>query len=756
MSPIPFASAPVADRTPEVSPLPSAPAAASATVADVLAVLLKRKWIILAALLLGVLFGLYKAHKQPHVFIASGTIEIKSGSANEYRLTTGGADVGGTGRLASEVQILKSDSLLLQVAKDLDLPNNHRFSGPGPHRDINNPIVRQSMISTLDGAVNATVIPKTDLIRIECTTGSPEVSAAIINKLVDDFIAHSSQVHIDFTRRVSEELTPQLDDLKHQVENTQQRVIDLQKRLGVLGFDPTHNQVSNILDDLSRASSSAEISRILAQSRYITLSGMDQTAIDSSIDSPLGSSAGGPSLLSTLRGQLGGLQSQYAQLMTYLLPKNPQAVAIQNQIAELQKEIDAEQKRLLTQAHETYLATTRNESQTKAALEAQKQQAYTLRDDLVAYTLAQREYESNRTLYETLEQRLRTSAISAGLESNEIDVVDRAFPPIRATFATKSSFVIVDAIGALVLGIILAFLLEAVDTNLSSVAEIEAATGLPSLALIPRNRRGQTAPGTASTAEQNLGVVSNPKSQFAESFRALRTSVLLSTTGHPPKVILVISATPSEGKTTVSANLACVLAQSGASTLLIDGDLRRPTVHHRFGVNGRIGLTSVLTGAISLEEAIQTVEGVPNLSILPSGPVPPFPTEMLGSGTMAALLQQCRDRFTHIVIDSPPVLSVTDGVVMSRSADAVLLVIRHAKSGKHVVRRARDLMTRAGAHLTGVVLNAIDLKSPEYYGYYGYYGYNGYSYAGTEAKNWEPSQDSAEAAEKNPAEGGDQ
>ena len=635
MSPLSFASAPAVDRTSEVGTLPSAPAAASATIADILSVVWKRKWVIVAALLLGILYGLYKAHKQPHVYIASGTIEIKSGSANEYRLTTGGGDVGGTARLASQVQILKSDTLLLQVAKDLDLANDPRFSGHGPHRNLSTPAVRQSLLNALNGSVNATVIPKTDLIRIDCSTSNAEVSAAIINKLVDDFINHSSQVHIDFTRRVSQELTPQLDELKNQVENSQQRVIDLQKRLGVLGFDPSHNQVSNVLDDLSRATSQAEISRILAESRYNTLAGMDQNAIDSSIDSALGSAAGGPSLVSTLRGQLGVLQAQYAQLMTYLLPKNPQALAVQNQIAELQKEIDAEQKRLLTQARETYLATRRNETQTSAALDAQKQQAYTLRDDLVAYTLAQREYESNRTLYESLEQRLRTSAISAGLESNEIDVVDRAFPPISATFASRSSFIIVDSIGAIVLGLIVAFLLEAIDTKLRSVAEIESVTGLPSLALIPRNRRGQTAPPTASAVEQNLAVVANPKSQFSESFRALRTSVLLSTTGHPPKVILVISATPSEGKTTVSTNLACVLAQSGASTLLIDGDLRRPTIHHRFGVNGRIGLTSVLTGAVSIDDAVQTVKGVPNLTILPSGPVPPFPTEMLGSGTMA-------------------------------------------------------------------------------------------------------------------------
>jgi capsular exopolysaccharide synthesis family protein len=171
--------------------------------------------------------------------------------------------------------------------------------------------------------------------------------------------------------------------------------------------------------------------------------------------------------------------------------------------------------------------------------------------------------------------------------------------------------------------------------------------------------------------------------------------------------------------------------------LLIDADLRRPTVHHRFSINGKVGLSSVLTGSVTLEQAVQQVAEVPKLDILVSGPVPPFPTEMLGSDVMHRLLEHCRGVYTHIVMDSPPLLSITDSVVLAREADAVVLVVRQGKSSKHAVRRARDLLMRAGTRITGTVLNAVDLNSPEYYAYYGYSGYSGYASAGVDSKAWE-------------------
>jgi capsular exopolysaccharide synthesis family protein len=424
-------------------------------------------------------------------------------------------------------------------------------------------------------------------------------------------------------------------------------------------------------------------------------------------------------------------------------PNHPQAKALKAQMDEYTKEIGIEENRLLLQAKQNYVVARANEDQTTAELEAQKAEAYKLRDLLVEYTLRQREFEANSNLYNGLEQRLRTASVQSGLESLEIDIVDPALPPAFPLLRPQSTVILTALAFSIMGGIVLAFLMESLDTGLRSIAEIESITELPSLAIIPRSRRSSAdQAGTLTTAQRNVGILTQPKSQFSEAFRSLRTSLLLSTTGHPPKIIVLTSATPSEGKTTVASNLAAILAQRDTRVLLIDGDLRRPNIHHRFGLNGKIGLTTVLTGATKLEATVQTVREIPNLDILPSGPVPPFPTEMLSSGAMEAILERCREMYDYIVIDSPPILSVTDGVILSRQADAVVLVVRHGKSSKHVVRRGRDILLRSGAGITGIVLNAVDLNSPEYYGYY---GYSGYSYASVDSESWEAQSTTAGA-----------
>lgn len=256
--------------------------------------------------------------------------------------------------------------------------------------------------------------------------------------------------------------------------------------------------------------------------------------------------------------------------------------------------------------------------------------------------------------------------------------------------------------------VIVAFRFESRDTGLRNIAEIEAITQLPSLAIVPRTERSAKQNERHATPRRNFAVLSSPRSQFAESLRSLRTSLLLSSTGKPPKYILFTSSTASQGKTTIAGNMACALAQGDTRVLLIDGDLRRPSVH------SRIGLSTVLAGTTPFEQSLQHVPEAPNLDILASGPVPPFPAELLSSEAMRRLLLQAGERYDFVVLDSPPILSVADGVILARSADAVLLVVRQGKSSTRAVRRARDLLLRAGIPVTGIVVNAVDHSSPEY------------------------------------------
>jgi capsular exopolysaccharide synthesis family protein len=735
MTSAPYESQPEDDELPSLSSVTSEASNESA-LSDAWVTLRKRKWLILGMTLLGILYGIYKAKSQPRLYSATGTIEIRSGSTNEFKIGSTGTGTGGSSPIPTQVAILKSDSLILDVARDLNLANNPNFGGGGagtPQLDVDkDPVVRQSVVGAVQGTIGIEPLPKTDLIRITCNTLDAHLSAAIVNQLVKEYIHHSLQTRQEATQRVTEFFAPQLDDLKKKVEESQGQMIDLQRQLGVLGFDPSLNQVTTNLSDLNKAVDTAELARITAETRYHQVAGLDRNnaqGTDAAQSSPS---------VAALRTQLDTARASLAQLSANLGPNHPQVLAVRDQIAELNKEIGEEQARAVADAREAYTAARAQEDQTRAALAAQQADAFKLRDALVDYTLKQREFDANRLLYEGLREKLRTAGVQAGLESTEIDIVDPAVPPIAPSLRPDSTIVLLNTLSMLVLGIILAFVLDSLDTGLRTVGEVESVSGLPSLALIPRTRANTTVSPTASTALRNLVVLSNPKSQSAEAFRALRTSLLLSVAGGEPQIILLTSATPSEGKTTVSMNLACVLAQRDVRVLLIDADLRRPTVHHRFGLHGKVGLTSVLAGSITLEQAVQQVPELPNMDVLVSGPIPPFPTEMLSSSSMRALLERCRGIYTHVVMDSPPLLSVTDSIVLARDADAVVLIVRQGKSSKHALRRARDLLLRSGARITGIALNAVDLNSPEYYAYYGSYGYTGYASEGVDSAGWEP------------------
>jgi capsular exopolysaccharide synthesis family protein len=346
---------------------------------------------------------------------------------------------------------------------------------------------------------------------------------------------------------------------------------------------------------------------------------------------------------------------------------------------------------------------------------------------LVEYNLLKREYETNQQLYESLLQRLKEAGVSASLRSNNIHVVDRARPPLAPIRPRKALNIMLSAVVGFVLGCVLALFNEYLDSSVKTPEEVEQLVNLPALGLVPSmssingGRRRSLTGARSNAASTELATMAQPHSVVSEAYRALRTSILLSTSKHPPQVILITSGQPREGKTTTALNLAITLAQRGDRVVLIDSDLRRPRVHRALHVSNEVGLSSFLSGNVPIDNLPRAVPKVPNLFVIPAGPTPPNPAELLSSEPISLMFSELRRQFDFVVLDSPPTITVADSMILAAHADGVILVAHGGVTTRESLRHTRKLIGSTNARIIGVVLNNVDIRSSDYRYYYSYY-----------------------------------
>lgn len=734
-TPLPPAS-PWADLSP-----PAGVEANDISLLSIWRVLLRQRYVVLGVLFLSLLAGLYLAHRK-RVYVAMGSLQVRSGSSNRYRFGDsgdGGSALDLDDRIESEVSVLESKSLYLKVAEQLHLASNPVILGKAavPHASMTDPVVQAHMVAALEHMIKIERIPKTDTINISCTTTSPLLSTQIVSTLMNQYVERIFTSQFSSTQRASRFLAGQLNDLKNQVLDDQQKLVDLQGKLGVIGFDDTHNLITAQLEDLARANEQADIARITAEARYRILQDERPDLVEGG--PPMLSSTAQPtpgSLLQTLRSSEAQLRTQYANVSEQFGQNYPETKRLKAELAEATSSVAKEQTRVLEQAKIAFNAASSNQVMTQGALVQAEGKALGKRNDMVQYEILLHDYQSSRTLYEGLTQRLREAGVVSGLESAEIELIDLPLLPITPSGYGPLMLTAISLGLGLVVGFILAMLVEAADTSVHSVDDLERYLGLPSFAVLPRFDAKNLAKVEKSALRRGaidkanlppVQVLQHPLSPFTEGIRLLRSGLLLTRMTGAPRSFMFTSAMPAEGKSTVSSNLACVLAQNGASVLLVDVDLRRPTLQKQFAFSNGKGLSTLLTGGCSLEDCSQRVPALPSLQVLTSGPSVPSPGLLLGSEPMRLLLKKVRTDFDFVILDTPPGLAIADASVLAASVDMVLLVVRDGVANRKVVRRAAVQMLRLGADLQGFVFNGMQKSSAEYYEYNRRGGYGAYS-----------------------------
>ncbi len=721
---------------------PSLPAQES-TIGEYVRVLVKRKWIILACM--GTIFSVVAiaSLKMTPVYEASGTIEINKpdASLNFQNSPSFSFDYYDPTELETELRILQSDLLALQVIRELNLDRRPEFGGktvPSSSLDLapdplqTDPGRAAAMVGGFKSSLHVALSPNSRIIEVHYRSSDPQMASNVVNTLMQTYVENNFKARFESTMQASDWLQKQLVDMQMKVETSQEKLVRYQREHEILGIDEKQNITTAKLDELNKELTSAESERMDKEALYRLIQSGDPDAIATTAGSLVGEGLGtqtATQLLDTLKTRRADLKIQAADLDTQFGPSYPKLAEINNQLKEIDRQMQAEMKQISSKVRGEYVTALQRENMLHDALEQQKQEENKLNESAIEFNLLKRDAETYRTLYEDLLTKLKEAGVSAGLKSNNFRIVDSARPPTYPIEPNIPRNLLFSIVLGTATGVGLAFLLEGLDNTIRTTEQAQMVSGLAPLGMIPlgsKSAREGLNPKrlVIATSKEAVELVTQvrPQSQMAESYRALRTSLLLSNLGSPPKVIMVTSALPQEGKTTTSINCAVVLAQKGVRVLLIDADLRRPSIHKTLGMGPRSGLSNVLTGSTTLEQAITRTPILPNLWVLPAGTPPPNPAEMLASTQMKDILSQLREQYDHIVVDTPPSLSVTDAVVLSQRADAVVLVIRSGQTTKQALRRSRDILARVNAKVIGVLLNAVDLRSPDYYYYYEYQG----------------------------------
>lgn len=575
------------------------------------------------------------------------------------------------------------------------------------------------LVSAFVDRIKVTPIRNSRLVDIGFEAKDPVLAARIANTLARAYIDLNLETKLKATQDAMSWLDSRIGEERKKVEQAEQALLRYKERHNIItDFSKDVESITaQKLAALNAQVVEAEAKRVEAETRYKQAVALEKTPeMLDSIPEVLGNQ-----LIGQIKTMEVELQKRRSELSKRYGANHPQIVALQNELATLQGRKAEEVKRVINSLYNTFQVSQAREKSLKAALNSQKGESFSLNEKAINYTVLKREAESTKEMYDLVIKRFKETSLTENIRTGNIRVVDLAEVPKGPVKPKKGQNVLLGLIVGLALGIGLAFFLEYLDNTIKTPDDLKERLKIPYLGPVPLMA---LAGGENPGPQEDLVTVAQPKSTASEAYRGIRTSLFFSAADNAPRTVLITSAAPSEGKTMTAANVAVTMAQAGNRVLIIDCDMRRPRVHRMFNVQRDRGVSNVLVGNCPLAEAI-IPSAVPGLDVLPAGPVPPNPSEMLGSQSMVKLFQTLRERYDRIIVDSPPITAVTDAVILSRLADGVLLVVRAGETHREIIRNGVELLKAANAHILGAILNGVDMGRDSYYYYQYYYYYYG-------------------------------
>lgn len=741
----------------------------------------KRLWLIIALALIVSTIAAVKQADQPDIYQARSRVQVDTESyspalgaskGSSYYVDNSYMD---PEYFNTQVQIVTSPTLLRRVAKTLDLEHNRTFLDPrvenrstwqsllrmvGFRQQVKDPAKSSNRtlregansiptsavfasedpgeierlapyVDSLQGMLDVSQVKKTRLIDIRASHTDPAVATKVVNTTADAFAWWNLEMKTKTNTIAGAYMQKRIAELQSQIRNGEEQLVNYAQSHEILSLDASQNTVVERLAGLNKELLVAENERNLAEAAYRTTRLMPGAAEANAEVSD--------KQIAEFKTKLAELKQKRSQLLLTDTDESPEVKDVAQQIAVIEQQLEETRgsaKSILTVNLESnYRKALAREKTLRESFTKQRAETVAQNQAAINYNILKQEIETNKGLLEGLMQRSKENDVSMAGTPNNIHVVDYSAIPQGPIGPRRMQGVVFALVLALAFGVALALFLEYLDDTIKSPNDIESGLRLPSLAIIPI--AGKTAKrlspitrvlhrGNGNGSGPELLINADGPSQQAEAYKHLRTSLLLSTPGRAPKTLLVTSSVPAEGKTTTVVNTATVLAQTGAKVLVIDADMRRPRLHHVFGLSNTEGLSAILSSEISEAETLAKINQYQdtNVYLLSSGAIPPNPAELLGSSQMKGLLNLAGDFFHYIVIDSPPIASFTDGVLISSLVDGVILVVQGGKTSRQVVKRTRQMLQEIGAKIIGVVLNKADVRSSDYYYYH--YDYKAY------------------------------